>query len=248
MANIGGRIVRKCQILTALVCGSAALVAAGCDDCSPPESECDGDTLRVCTRPDGDGPFITAEWSETKCAVACRALGGETRCVNTAEPVTTCGRAANACIDGVLTECWYGYTFPQPACATGTICVATPTCGAMCLADDVPEPRCTATTSSICDGNSVATCTCGFVTARRDCGAGFCQETGGGTRCTFSTAPDPLCGDPAQPSSGYCVDGIAHECWHGFVIFTYDCRSAPCVEHTGAAPTCPQVTPAPASN
>jgi hypothetical protein len=236
--------------LIGAVCLLGALITAGCDDCSPPEAECDGDTLRVCSRPDGDGPFITASWSETKCDIACRQFGGEARCVHTTEPVATCGRSGLAddrCIDGVPADCWHGYAFPRSACGTGTVCVATPACGVMCLASDVPEPRCD-TANWFCDGNSIATCTCGVVSGRRDCGAGVCQQVGGEVACTFSSAPDPRCGDPAQPSSGYCSDGIAHECWRGFVIFTYDCKSAPCVERPGAAPTCPQAKAGPAAN
>lgn len=231
--DVGGVVQRSRRILATLLWGLVALVA-GCDECSPGQTRCDGDVYGWCND-DGDGPFATARWVEAKCPVACRVIGKTATCVSAAEPVTECAGATRVvCFEGVPTQCWGGYPVKQSPCGAPTHCAISPSCGAVCALDDTPEPRCSPI--PFCDGGSVAHCSCDLVDRRVDCGAAdLCREMGGQTVCIESTTPDPRCGDPTVRTVGFCEAGVAVTCWYGFVTYRADCGTSSCVVTAGQA-------------
>src|SRR5678815_1247172 len=87
MAHIGGRIARNCQILAIAVLALATLFTSGCDECDQGQWACrDGATFQCVD--DGDGPFNGWHWvPQAGCTVACHEAGGQTRCVDSREPV-----------------------------------------------------------------------------------------------------------------------------------------------------------------
>lgn len=115
-----------------IVVGALALSVAGCDECEPGQTECDGNTLRTCVPDDGDGPFATKHWVESPCPVACLdiVVAG---CASSREPVPECMNGMPAiCFDGQPTFCREGYPFPYASCGGGRQCVVSATDGPTC--------------------------------------------------------------------------------------------------------------------
>src|SRR5262245_7873946 len=74
MPRADGQIARRCQILTTLVCGFGALLAAGCDECELGQWQCQDGVYSQCID-DGDGPFATNHWSGNICKGMCLVVG-----------------------------------------------------------------------------------------------------------------------------------------------------------------------------
>jgi len=232
VARIGFAAARACQLLTTIACGLTAL-ATGCNECTPGTARCQGDVYRYCID-DGDGPFATARWMDTPCAVTCREVSGRSFCADARAPVPECAGDTEflTCLDGAPTRCIAGYPVRQQICNAGTHCAVSAACGPICVTGDAPEPRCAQT--RFCDGNDYVTCTCDFVLSRFSCGAGeTCRTMGGGTQCTPPDR-DARCGDPAQPSFGFCDGDTAVNCWYGYLVGATEC--AP-VAHCDVLPT-----------
>lgn len=245
MARNGRRIARNCQVLATLAVGLTAAFTIGCDDCDVGEVRCEGDVLRVCRDANGDGPFATAYWEDSKCPLACLQFGSEAHCVDPLHPAAECGNTASTlrlCRDGYIWACWQGYAVPDTSCDFGTHCEQSTSCGAICVVGDAPDPRCSQ--KNFCDGSDAAVlCECDFVKRRSTCGNGSaCQAVSGEAACTQSATTDSRCGDPTQRTSGFCADGFAYGCWYGYVASSFDCKGVTCVETPGQAASCPQVT------
>ncbi len=239
MPHSGNRIARSCQVLAALACAGAAL-AAGCGgaDCTPYTTRCQGDDgIQVCD-PGGESNLATPHWRQDRCPVACRVVDGEAFCAGSAEPVAVCeGAAHEICFAGQPAQCRGGYPVPHVCPTSGTHCVMSPSCGAVCAVDDVPDPRCTSAT--FCDGGDQVTCNCGLIVFRYSCGGpDLCHQMGSESYCTPSSTPDPRCADPGQQSSGFCSENTAHVCWFGFVISSTSCTPGSCVAPAAQPATC----------
>jgi len=124
VAHIGRRIARNCQILAIAVLALATLFTSGCDECDQGQWACrDGATFQCVD--DGDGPFNGWHWvPQAGCTVACHEAGGQTRCVDSREPVPECTSDADAvlCFEGVPSGCWDGYPVKGRSCETGLAC------------------------------------------------------------------------------------------------------------------------------
>ncbi len=206
-----------------------------CDDCDLNDSGCDGDALRHCGN---EGAFERAIWQDYPCAVTCREVGGKAACVYSREPVAECaGDPDSVCFDGVPSTCFGGYPIAEHACTSGSHCVVSDSCGAICALGDSPEPRCTPTQQWFCDANDRVTCTCDFVLARFGCDATqTCRQMSGDVQCTPADT-DPRCTSSTQATFSFCTGDVVNECWYGYLL-SYEC-SPP--SHCDAVTLAPQV-------
>ena len=189
MALTRHRIALNCQAFTIAVVSVGALFTGGCDECDRyGQTRCEGNLIQECID-DGDA-FVHFYWTaRTACPVACHAVQGKAKCVDSSEPAPECASAHNSemCLEGVPSHCWDGYLAQGEACDPTTRCVVSAACGATCAMEENPDPRCppadpaTGSKTYFCDdSDTLVACSCGYAAERVAC---RCGELGGETRC-----------------------------------------------------------------
>jgi hypothetical protein len=157
------------------------------------------------------------------CEIACEVLNGEASCVDAAAPIPDCALDGAACWNGNLTTCRGGFPTNTHACGDGTTCVAVTDCGALCVSGS-PDPRCDDGVRSLCDDGNLASCVCGYVVHKQDCGGtDLCHEVEGDLFCTLAANADSRCGDATLSLSGYCTSTQAITCHFGFPVVAQTC-------------------------
>ena len=182
---------------------------------------------------------------------SCVEVAGQAFCADSSQPIAECSDPSRdqhtTCVGNSTTYCEKGYPTGTSSCGARQCLMSS--CGAVCAADQTPEPRCPVPSScydgdpdprcqspSFCDGDDAVHCSCDYVHDRTACGAGLCHDLGGHAVCTLSAAPDPGCGDAASPTSSFCSDtGIAYQCQYGYVTRYVNCGVGNCTVHVDGA-------------
>jgi hypothetical protein len=214
------------------------ILLSGCtSECREGESHClSTTTARDCVWVGGDVGGH-AEWQTSKCNVACVNLQGYAACVLSATPIPECAGVGSTCWNGSLTSCEGGYPTSKSSCGDGTSCVQS-SCGGLCVYNTQLDARCdpnqqpltpSDAPTTFCESGNAEGCSCGYVVKRVPCYANDrCRVMGGQAQCTLSPSPDPRCGDPSRPGSGFCDGNDAYSCWYGYTVAEGICPPGSC--------------------
>jgi hypothetical protein len=148
-----------------------ALALAGCsgpgDECVSGESACDGGVQLTCIAFSTGRRSSRLAWSPQACTGACVTNNsGVATCQLSSAPVPECaGHVVNACLRNQIVQCSPdGYATAVVTDCGSRLCVDSPGCGPICVASLTPEPQCTPTTASVCNGAVPTDCLCGYPT------------------------------------------------------------------------------------
>jgi hypothetical protein len=222
MVSISYRATSFVTCFVIIMAGGAGCFAPP-DECVGGTTRCSGGTYQSCDWT-GEGSFSHTTWRDSLCDGSCVEAGGRALCVDSTERVPECAQDGPACWQGRTTDCIAGFPTGSRACDNGTHCVIsaarTIDCGAICALGDAPDPRCGPTSGpAFCDGASRVSCNCGYPQRRDDCGAvDLCRSRDDVADCLLSPAPDPRCGDPSAPQSGFCASNTFYPCWYGYPL------------------------------